>query len=392
MISLLSRLLIKDYENTGDPGVRQKYGMLCGGAGIFLNVLLFAGKFLAGWFSHSVAITADAFNNLSDAGSSVITLVGFHMAGQKPDPDHPFGHGRIEYISGLIVAFIILLMAFELLQSSIQKILHPEEVTATPLVIAILIISICVKLYMSLYNRSVAKKIDSAAMDATAKDSISDSLATTVVLATTLLARFTGIQIDGWCGVLVSLFVFMAGIGAAKETINPLLGQPPSPEFVRQVRDIIFSYRDQGIIGLHDLVVHNYGPGRVMLSVHAEIPASSDMVKMHDLIDTIEHRLKSQLKCDAVIHMDPVSMDDARTAQLRREVAKIVGGMEGKVSFHDFRVVEGDTHTNLIFDVVVPFDYPMSDQQVCGYIQERVSRLPGTYYTVIDVDKNYADI
>ncbi len=389
MISLLSRLFIKDYENTGDPQVRQRYGMVCGGVGIFLNVLLFLGKFLAGFFSGSVAITADAFNNLSDAGSSVITLVGFHMAGQKPDPAHPFGHGRIEYISGLMVAFIILLMAVELLQSSVEKILHPEEVTATPLVIGILVASICVKLYMSLYNRRVARKIDSAAMDATAKDSISDSLATTVVLATTLLAHFTGLKIDGYCGVLVSLFVFMAGISAAKETINPLLGQPPQPEFVRQVRDIILSYRDQGIIGLHDLVVHNYGPGRVMLSVHAEVPAKSDVVKMHDVIDNIEHRLKSELQCEAVIHMDPVSMDDVRTKELRRKVAAIVSGMEGKVSFHDFRVVDGETHTNLIFDVVVPFDYPMSDQQVRDYIQNEVKKISDQYFAVIDVDKDY---
>ena len=389
MISLLSRLFIKDYENTGDPQVRQRYGMVCGGVGIFLNVLLSLGKFLAGFFSGSVAITADAFNNLSDTGSSVITLVGFHMAGQKPDPAHPFGHGRIEYISGLMVAFIILLMAVELLQSSVEKILHPEEVTATPLVIGILVASICVKLYMSLYNRRVARKIGSAAMDATAKDSISDSLATTVVLATTLLAHFTGLKIDGYCGVLVSLFVFMAGISAAKETINPLLGQPPQPEFVRQVRDIILSYRDQGIIGLHDLVVHNYGPGRVMLSVHAEVPAKSDVVKMHDVIDNIEHRLKSELQCEAVIHMDPVSMDDVRTKELRRKVAAIVSGMEGKVSFHDFRVVDGETHTNLIFDVVVPFDYPMSDQQVRDYIQNEVKKISDQYFAVIDVDKDY---
>ncbi len=390
MISLLSRLFIKDYENTSDPGVRQRYGVLCGGLGIFLNILLFLGKLLAGFFSGSVAITADAFNNLSDAGSSVITLVGFRMAGQKPDSDHPFGHGRVEYISGLLVAFIILLMAVELLKSSVDKILHPEEVTASPVVIGILAVSIGVKLYMCLYNARVAKKIDSAAMDATAKDSLSDSLATGVVLATTLLAEFTGLQIDGWCGVLVSLFVFMAGISAAKETVDPLLGQPPRPEFVRRVRDIMLSYRDQGIIGLHDLVVHDYGPGRVMLSVHAEVPAKSDMVKMHDLIDLVEHRLKSELQCEAVIHMDPVTMDDDRTRQLREQVAEIIRDMEGKISFHDFRVVDGDTHTNLIFDVVVPFGYPMSDQQVQDHIQSEVKkRISDHYFTVIDVDKDY---
>lgn len=389
MIAILSKMFIRDYKNTSDPKVRQGYGMLCGAVGIFLNVMLFAGKFLAGVFSHSVAVTADAFNNLSDAGSSLITLVGFKMAGQKPDPDHPFGHGRIEYISGLLVSFIILLMAVELFRSSVDKIIHPEEVSASPLVIGILIVSICVKIYMFLYNRRIAKKIDSAAMDATSKDSLSDSLATTVVLGTTLLAKFADVQIDGFCGVLVSLFVFAAGFSAAKETINPLLGQPPEPEFVEQVKRIMMSYRGKGILDIHDLVVHNYGPGRVMMSVHAEVPAESNMIEMHDMIDTIEHRLKSELLCDAVIHMDPVTMDDERTQELKSQVKEIVDGMEGEIRFHDFRVVDGPTHTNIIFDVVVPFGYSMTDAQVKEYIQREVGKLSETYYTVVDVDKDY---
>lgn len=387
MIALLSKFFIKDYENTSNPKVRQEYGMLCGAMGIILNVLLFAGKFLAGLFSHSVAITADAFNNLSDAGSSVITLVGFKMAGQKPDPDHPFGHGRIEYISGLIVAFIILLMAMELLKSSVDKILHPEEVSASPVVVIILLVSICVKVYMSIYNRTIGKRIGSAAMDATSKDSLSDSLATAVVLATTLLAKFTGLQIDGYCGVLVSLFVFMAGFGAAKETIDPLLGQPPEREFVEQVKSIIMEYQDQGVLDIHDLVVHNYGPGRVMLSVHVEVPASGDMMEMHDLIDCIEHRLKAELLCDAVIHMDPVSIDNEKSQELKERVRGIVETMEGNIKFHDFRIVEGPTHTNIIFDVVVPFGYSMSDDQVKEYINREVKKLSENYFAVVDVDK-----
>ena len=387
MVSLLSKWLIKDYQNVEDPKVRQKYGVLCGAVGIFLNVMLFAGKFLAGVFSNSVAIMADAFNNLSDAGSSVITLVGFRMAGQKPDPDHPFGHGRIEYVSGLIVAFIILMMGLELLKSSVEKILHPEAVDASPLVIGILIVSICVKIYMSIYNSKIGKRIDSAAMSATSKDSLSDTLATTVVLGTTLLAKFAGLQIDGYCGVLVSIFVFTAGISAAKETINPLLGQPPEPEFVRKVQDIMMSYREQGILDLHDLVVHNYGPGRVMLSVHAEVPSNSSMVEMHDLIDTIEHRLKNEMNCDAVIHMDPVTVDDERTEELKKQVREIINGMEGNIKFHDFRIVDGPSHTNIIFDVVVPFQYALSDAQVKEYIQNEVKKLSENYYTVIDVDK-----
>ena len=241
MIDLLSRLFIKDQNDFKNPKVRQKYGVLCGAAGIALNLLLFAGKIFAGLLSNSIAITADAFNNLSDAGSSIITLIGFRMAGQNPDPDHPFGHGRIEYISGLLVSIIILVMAFELIKSSVEKIFNPEELTYSPVILAILLASILVKLYMAYYNRRISKKINSSAMMATAVDSLSDSLATTVVLASTLVAHFTGLKIDAYCGVLVGLFICYAGINAARDTINPLLGQAPDPEFVKQVNDIVLS-------------------------------------------------------------------------------------------------------------------------------------------------------
>ena len=357
MISILSRIFIKNSKDTKNPVVRQAYGMLCGALGIALNIFLFMVKFLAGQLSGSIAITADAFNNLSDAGSSVITLFGFKMAGQKPDSDHPFGHGRIEYISGLLVSIIILIMAFELFKSSVDKILHPQAVEASTLVLVILILSICVKVYMYLYNRSVSRKIDSAAMMATAKDSISDSIATVVVLLTTLLANLTEIQADGWCGLLVAAFVFYAGFSAAKDTISPLLGQPPEPEFVKRIEEIIMEYKDQGVIGIHDLVVHNYGPGRVMLSVHVEVPSTGDILVLHDMIDLIEHRLGNELGCSAVIHMDPICLDDEKTNEMKQKVAGIVSGMEGNVSFHDFRIVQGPTHTNLIFDVVVPNDF-----------------------------------
>ena len=389
MVTALARIFIKDYGNTQDPEVRKAYGMLCGAVGILLNILLFAGKALAGFFSGSIAIVADAFNNLSDAGSSVITLVGFRMAGQKPDSHHPFGHGRIEYISGFLVSIVILIMAFELLKTSVEKIMHPAAVEAGPLVLAVLAASILVKVYMALYNRAVGKKIDSAAMSATAKDSLSDTVATFVVLITTLLAEFAEIQIDGYCGVLVALFVFFAGFSAAKETIGPLLGQPPEPEFVKRIEEIIMEYKDQGVMGMHDLVVHNYGPGRVMLSVHVEVPSTGDILALHDMIDLIEHRLARELNCSAVIHMDPVCVDDALTREIREKVAAIIAGMEGKVAFHDFRIVHGPTHTNLIFDVVVPFDYPMSDGEVVDWLTERIGELDGNYFAVIEVDKAY---
>ena len=387
MISILSRIFIKNSKDTKNPLVRQAYGMLCGALGIALNIFLFMVKFLAGQLSGSIAITADAFNNLSDAGSSVITLFGFKMAGQKPDSDHPFGHGRIEYISGLLVSIIILIMAFELFKSSVDKILHPQAVEASTLVLVILILSICVKVYMYLYNRSVSRKIDSAAMMATAKDSISDSIATVVVLLTTLLANLTEIQADGWCGLLVAAFVFYAGFSAAKDTISPLLGQPPEPEFVKRIEEIIMEYKDQGVIGIHDLVVHNYGPGRVMLSVHVEVPSTGDILVLHDMIDLIEHRLGNELGCSAVIHMDPICLDDEKTNEMKQKVAGIVSGMEGNVSFHDFRIVQGPT--NLIFDVVVPFDYKMTDSEVMKYLQDKISELDENYFAVIEVDKAY---
>ena len=387
MVSLFAKLWIKNYENITDKRVRQAYGMLCGGVAIFLNILLFLGKAMAGFVSGSIAITADAFNNLSDAGSSVITLVGFKMAGQKADSDHPFGHGRIEYISGLFVSMIILLMAVELLKSSIDKILHPAEIEASPVVIGILVVSILVKFYMSFYNSRIGKKIDSAAMDATAKDSLSDTVSTFVVLLTTLIAHFTGLSIDGYCGLLVALFVFWAGISSAKETISPLLGQPPEPEFVQKVEEIIMSYEEKGVIGIHDLVVHNYGPGRVMLSVHVEVPSSGDILALHDMIDLIEHKLARELDCSAVIHMDPICVDDELTNQLKEQVAQIIAGMEGKISFHDFRIVNGPTHTNLIFDVVVPFDYPMTDGEVESYVKGKISEIDSSYFAVIEIDK-----
>lgn len=387
MISILTKLFIKNSDDTTNPSVRQAYGMLCGGAGIGLNVLLFLIKFLAGQLSGSIAITADAFNNLSDAGSSVITLVGFKMAGQKPDNDHPFGHGRIEYIAGMLVSVIILMMGVELFKSALDKILHPVPVYASGLVLAILVISIAMKLYMFLYNRRIGRRIDSAAMMATARDSISDSISTIAVLFTTLLALWTDIRIDGWCGILVALFVLWTGYGAMKDTVSPLLGQPPEPEFVAKIEEIIMKYKEQGVLGLHDLVVHNYGPGRVMLSVHVEVPSDGDILELHDMIDLIEHELAKELNCSAVIHMDPICVNDEETNKIKEKVAKIIGDMEGEVNFHDFRMVHGPTHTNLIFDVVVPYDYVMTDNELVSYIQEKVRELDENYFVVIDVDK-----
>ncbi|MBQ6887650.1 MAG: cation transporter [Lachnospiraceae bacterium] len=387
MVSFLTKIFIKDYNNTTSSAVRQAYGILCGAVGIAFNILLFIGKFLAGLFSNSIAITADAFNNLSDAASSVITLIGFKMAGQKPDPDHPFGHGRIEYLTGAFVSLAILVMAFELMKSSVSKILHPEEMTFSLLIIVILIVSIIVKLYMSLYNTRISKKINSAAMKATAIDSLSDSLATTAVLIATLISHFTGVNIDGYCGILVGLFIFYAGFSAIKDTINPLLGQSPDPEFVQNIEDIVLSY--DIVLGIHDLIVHDYGPGRRMVSLHAEVPASGNLLTLHDTIDNIEHELRNTLQCDAVIHMDPICNDDKETLELKEYALNSIHKLSAELTLHDFRLVKGPTHTNIIFDVVVPYNFTYSDSEIREYLSNEFSVLNQNYYTVIDIDKAY---
>ena len=387
MVQLLARFFIKNYEQTESPSVRQSYGVLCGSVGIGFNILLFIGKFLAGLISNSIAITADAFNNLSDAGSSLITLIGFKMAGQKPDTEHPFGHGRIEYLTGLLVSLLILLMGVELIKSSVSKILHPEATECTAVVAGILIVSILVKLYMYLYNRSTGRKIDSAAMMATAADSLSDMLSTSVVLIATLIGKFTGLQIDGWCGLLVGIFILYAGFSAAKDTISPLLGQPPQKEFVEKIESIVQSYPQ--VLGIHDLIVHDYGPGRVMISLHAEVPASGDMLHLHDTIDNIERQLHSELHCDAVIHMDPVMNDDEETQELKKQVTCCLHELDKSLNLHDFRIVKGPTHTNIIFDILVPFKFQLSDAEISRFMEEKIHSISASYYAVINIDKDY---
>lgn len=391
MVTLLAKIFIKDAEDTSSPKVRQAYGVLTGVVGILLNVLLFAGKFIAGTLSKSISITADAFNNLSDAGSSFVTLIGFKLAGAKPDPEHPFGHGRIEYVSGLVVSGAILLMAFELIKDSIDKIIHPQTVDFSALAAGILVVSILVKIYMYLYNSSISKKIDSAAMKATATDSLSDTMATTVVLIASIVGHYTGLKIDGYCGVLVGLFIFYAGFSAAKETLDPLLGQPPEEEFVEQIEEIVMSY--ELVQGIHDLVVHDYGPGRVMISLHAEVPAEEDILEIHDMIDVIENDLADKLNCEAVIHMDPLVTKDERVNELKRIIREVVDSLEGDVSMHDFRTVIGPTHTNMMFDVVLPFGYSMTDEMVKEEIQKRTwDRLGENYNTVIQIDRPYTTV
>lgn len=386
MVALLAKIFIKEKDDK--VKIRQSYGVLCGVVGILLNILLFLGKFLAGTISNSIAITADAFNNLSDAGSSFVTLVGFKLAGAKPDPEHPFGHGRMEYVSGLVVSAAILLMAYELIRDSINKILHPEDTEFSALVLVILLVSIMVKLYMAYYNRNIGQKIDSAAMKATAMDSLSDTCATAVVLIATLVGHYTGLHIDGWCGALVGLFILYAGFNAAKETLDPLLGQPPEDEFVEEIQQIVMAH--EGICGIHDLIVHDYGPGRQMISLHAEVSAEGDISEIHDLIDNIENELRMRLGCETTIHMDPIITTDEHIRELKETVVSIVKEIDEILSMHDFRVVSGPTHTNLIFDVIVPFKFHMTDDTLMSTIQTMVKeRLGSNYYVVMKIDKSY---
>ena len=388
MITFLASLFIKDSKNYKEPSVRQAYGVLSGAVGIGLNILLFFGKWLAGTISGSIAITADAFNNLSDAGSSIITLIGFRLSGQEPDPEHPFGHGRMEYISGLLVSVAILVMGFELIWSSIGKLRSPEPIESSTLVFGILIASILVKLYMFFYNHSLSKKIESAAMKATSVDSLSDTVATTLVLIATLISKYTGLLLDGWFGILVGLFILYTGGSTLKETIDLLLGQPPKQEFIDEVKEIVLGH--SMVHGVHDLIVHDYGPGRVMISLHAEVDVNGDIQDIHEQIDHIEHELQEKLHCSATIHMDPIVTDDKEVLVMNANVEEMVHFLDESFSMHDFRMVKGSTRTNLIFDVEVPRKTSYTDNEIVNWLKERIHELPGSkYFAVIQIDHEY---
>lgn len=385
MITCLAKFWIR--ESDSEEKKRRIYGTLGAVVGIFLNICLFTGKYLAGFLSGSIAIMADAFNNLSDAGSSFISLIGFVFSGKKPDLDHPFGHGRIEYLAGLGVSFLILLMGVELAKNSVQKILHPVSVQISTLSIAVLSASILVKLYMAYYNHAIGKKIRSATMAATATDSLSDAAATTVVLLAMLFLAVTGINIDGYCGILVAVFILAAGIGAAKETVSPLLGQAPDPEFVKEIKELVMQHEE--VLGIHDMAVHDYGPGRVMVSLHAEVSGDGNIYELHDLIDRIERELKEKLHCETVIHMDPIDVGNEKTVEMKEEMVKLVKAIDERLTIHDFRMVTGTTHHNMIFDVVIPADFKLSQEELKDIIQKKVwEKWPG-YYVVIDVDTAY---
>ena len=386
MTNLLIRLFIRNPEDTRSSGARYAYGRLAGAAGLCANLLLFLAKLLAGLLSSSMAIVADAFNNLSDAGSSVVTLVGFKLSSAPPDKEHPFGHGRMEYLTAMAVAVMIMLAGVELAKSSVDKILHPTGTDFRLLSVGILAAAVVIKLWMAAFYRGIGRRIGSEALRAAAADSRNDVICTGVVLLSTVVGRFTGWEVDGWVGAAVALFVLWSGFSVLRDTVSPLLGQAPDPAMVQGIRDTVLSH--EGIIGVHDLMVHNYGPGRCVISLHAEVPAHEDMLQCHDLIDRIEKEIAGKYNSMVCIHMDPVETDDPKVEQLLELTREILREIDPGLSLHDFRVVFGNTHTNLIFDVVVPFGYREADG-LCGEIQHGLWERDPNLFAVATVEHSY---
>ena len=388
MISLLARLFIKPDPAREESETRRAYGVLCGIVGICLNVLLFAGKFLAGTLSGSIAITADAFNNLSDAGSSFVTLVGFQLAGQKPDSEHPFGHGRMEYITALVVSFLVIEVGFTFFKDAIGRIREPQHMEFSMVSVLILLLSICVKLWMSFFNRKLGKRIDSKVMLATAADAIGDVITTSATVFSLLFFSFTGWNIDGFIGLCVSLVVMWAGIGIARDTLKPLLGEAIDPADYKKISGFVESY--DGIVGSHDLIVHNYGPGRNMASIHAEVPNDVDIETSHEIIDRIERDAVRELGVFLVIHMDPVETKDEKILLVKRQVQETVSSIDPEVSIHDLRVVEGKERANVIFDMVVPYRYTKEEEkELTKKVRKALQQIDHRYQCVITTEKSY---
>ena len=387
MIKILINKFVPNYEHTEDATVRERYGIVAGSVGIFCNLCLFFLKLFAGLLSGAISVVADAFNNLSDAGSSIVTLLGFKLAGKPADHNHPFGHGRIEYLSGLLIAAVIILVGGELLRTSVEKIFHPEEISVSIIAIAILFASIFVKFWMFHFNKHIAKQIKSAAMEATAADSLNDCIATAGVLLGIAIYYFTGTNCDGYVGIGIALFILYSGVSTGKQTLQPLLGQAPESDFVNKIR--VFVQKYPNIIGIHDLIVHDYGPGRRFVSLHAEIPSNMDMLKAHELIDGLEYDLHVLLSCEVIIHMDPVIVDDIKINNLRNQIKAIIKEYDPAFTMHDFRITNSRNGYNLIFDVVVPFQYKDTDEIVKERLSSAIKQLDPSYNAIICIDHLY---
>ncbi|MGI5893336.1 MAG: cation diffusion facilitator family transporter [Candidatus Merdivicinus sp.] len=391
MTNFLLHTFVKNSENVKDPDVRASYGRFAGIVGVCCNVLLGGGKMLAGLLFQSIAVLADGINNLSDAMSSLVTLICFKMSSRPADKEHPFGHARMEYVSGLVVAVLILMVSFNLMSSSFEKIIHPEETPFSWISIGVLAVSIAVKGWMMLFNRKLGKMIDSTALEATAIDSRNDVIATSAVLVSTLVAKWSGLKLDGIAGMLIALFILWSGINLIRDTLSPLLGEAPDRDLVKKTMKRLRSY--DGVLGIHDLMVHDYGPGRCFATVHVEVDAREDVMVSHDLCDNIERDFLDS-GIHLVVHMDPIITDDEELNVLRQQVVSIVAGMNEGITMHDFRIVRGYSHTNVIFDIVVPSGCKRSEDSLRQEIQEKVSAIDPAahYFTVVSIDRNYTEL
>lgn len=387
MINFIIEKFVPNSDNPQDPYVRESYGKLGSIVGIILNILLSISKILVGIIFSSVSITADGVNNLSDAGSSVVTFIGFKMSGKPADEDHPFGHARIEYLTGLALGIVIIYLGIELIKSSYSKIFEADNFIFSQSMIIVLLISIIVKIWLSYFNFKIGTIISSTTMKATAVDSRNDVIATSTVLISVIISKFTGYQIDGYMGVLVALFIIYSGVMILKDVINPLLGELPEKDFIKQIQTKILSY--EGVLNIHDLVVHNYGPNKYFATVHVEVDAKEDILKSHDLIDKIERDFQNDLDINMVIHLDPIVSDDEHVNDLKIKTSNIVKMIDKNLSIHDFRIVKGETNTNLIFDIVVPQNFSMSNREILKFINKEIKKENENYFAVVTIDKNY---
>ncbi|MBE6802303.1 MAG: cation transporter [Ruminococcaceae bacterium] len=387
MTKLIVRMFLKN-KNPDTPGGRESYGKLAGIVGIICNLFLSGLKFVLGYLTHSVSITADATNNIADAGSSIITLIGFRLSEKPADEDHPYGHARIEYITGLIISFLVMLIGFEIFKTSVEKIITPEAGDFRWVTAVILVVSIIVKLWLSRFNKSLGKLIKSTALDATAADSRNDCISTLAVLVAAVISHFTGFNLDGYMGVGVAIFILISGIGLIKETVGPLLGQAPSKELYEKIEQKMLSY--ENVLGVHDLLVHSYGPGSYFASAHVEMDANINVLVCHDIMDKIERDFLKQDNIHLVVHLDPTVLDCEETNELKEVVRQILYDIDPIITFHDFRVVVGDTAKNVLFDIVVPPKYKLSDKDLKHLIKNRVNEAGnGNLYAVIVVDRSY---
>lgn len=387
MTNFIIKKFIKDHENINDKKVRESYGVTSSVTGIIANTILSIGKILTGVLFNSISVTADGVNNLSDGASSLITLIGFKISSKPADKDHPFGHARMEYLTGLILGIAVLLVGFELIKSSFDKIMNPTETIFSIEMTAVLIVSIFIKLWLSLFYKKLGGKISSVTLKASSIDSRNDVISTIIVLLSLLISEATGYEIDGFVGILAALFILYSAYGILRDILNPILGEMPDEEFVESIENKIMSY--EGILNIHDLVVHNYGPNTHFATVHAEVDANEDILKSHDIIDNIEREFAKDLNINLVIHLDPIITDDEEINELRSMTDNIIKSIDERLSMHDFRVVKGDTHTNLIFDVAVPVDCDIKSAKLVSLIEKEVQKENETYFALVTVDKNY---